>query len=237
MQLNKSGIWLFAIGLIAGGILGLLGFPGSGKLPEVWFDWQPLGVIAVALGLLFQRTRAVAGGLVAAFSLFMLVSLGSDLIRRPHLLRLWVGPAHMLTFASVGIAVVRPGFRQVARVTFGIAVAMCGGTHLFFTDEYAGQLPDWLLVPKAWLYLTGLVQLAAGSLIAVGLRASTAAFAIGFLWLSWIPLMFMPLGSDANGVENQMSVALLLLALAGAAWVVGERASVPSGEDLPSRSH
>lgn len=237
MQFKQSGIWLFAIGLIVGGILGLLYFPGPGKLPEVLLDWQPLGVIAVALGLLFQRTRAVAGGLVAVLSLVMLVRLGIDLIRRPDLLRFWVGPAHMLTFASVGIAVMRPGLRQVARVTLGIAVAVYGGTHLFFPEEYSGQLPEWLLVPKVWLYLTGLVQIAAGAMILVGFRASIATFAMGVLWLSWIPLMFMPLGPDANGVENQMSAALLLLVLAGAAWSVGERIAVPSGGDLPSRSH
>lgn len=229
MQVKQPGLLLIAVGLIVEGILGLMYFPGLGEPPEVSFDWQLLGVIATAVGLLFQRTRAVAGGMVALFSLVMLVRFGSDIIRRPDLLRLWVGAAHMLTFASVGIALMRPGFQQAARVTFGIAVALYGCTHVVFAEEYAGQLPEWLLAPKAWLYLAGLAQIAGGAMIIAGLQAPLAAFAMGVLWLSWTPLVFMPPAPDANGMQNQLSLALLLLALAGAAWTVGERITAKPG--------
>ncbi len=237
MQFKQPGPWLFAVGIVGISIDGLLSSLSPGQLPELSLTWQPLCAIAVALCLPFGRTRAVAGGIIALFSLVTLVEGIPHLARWPGNLSGWVGAAQNLAFAALGLAFVRPEVWRVARVMFGIAVVVFGGAQVLNPELHASYLPDWFPLREIWPYLTGFIQIAAGAMIMIGFRASTAAFGVGLMWLSWIPIVHLSPAFDSTGDSYERYLMLTLLALAGAAWSVGERVAPKAGGDLPSRSH
>ncbi len=100
------------------------------------------------------------------------------------------------------------------------------------TQDVAGILPGWFPVPAVWPYVTGSIQIAAGVAILAGFRAPLAAFAIGLMWLSWIPLVHLPRLIDAPDAGAEWIFMITALALAGAAWSVGEGLAARPGEDV-----
>ena len=237
MQVKQPGPWLFAAGIVGISIQGLLPLFEQGAPLEVSLFWVPACAIVVALGLLFRRTRAIAGGLIALFSLVNLVGTMPRLVERPDILRAWLKLAEMLAVAAAGVALVRPGLSRVACVMLGLAVALFGLAHVVDPELHASYLPDWLPVRGVWPYLTGAMQIAAGAMIMFGYRAPLAAFAVGLIWLSWIPVVLLSPALGAIGGSYQAYLMLTLLALAGSAWSVGERSAGQPGGDFQSRSH
>jgi hypothetical protein len=236
MQFKQRGPWLFAFGVVALCIDGLVSSLEPGEMPDLALIWPPLCAMIIALCLLFRRTRAVAGGILALFGLVALVQEIPDLAEWPPGLSDWVFAAEMLTFAALGLGFVRPEVERVVRVLFGLAVVVFGAAHAFYPGVHAGYLPDGFPVPGFWPYLTGLIQIVAGAMIMIGFRASAAAFAVGLMWLSWIPIVLLSPALGDIGDPYQRYLMLTLLALAGAAWSIGDQTAAQPGADLRSRT-
>ena len=236
MSFKQPGPWLFAVGMIGLGVaaLQLLWLPSPPSEAGLWMA-PPTWQIAAGAGLLFRRTARIAAG---ALALYWLAWFGFQhlpaLFRDPGQFSSWVSASQAATFAAVALAFAfaRRDLWRVARVVLGLMVVLFGGVHVLYPQIVAGLLPDWFPIPGAWPYGTGAVQIALGLMILAGFRAAVAAFTLGLIWLSWIPLVHAPRLISAPGELFEWTFMLTALTLAGAAWSVGERIAAGSGEDF-----
>lgn len=234
MSFKQPGPWLFALGMVGLGLvaLQLLWAPGAGSAPGWWLV-APIVLILGGGGLLIRRTLTCAAIALAVYWLAWLVLQHIPaLVGAPDRFPLWVSAAQALTFAMVSAAFVRPVLWPIARFALGAMVTMFGAIHALYPEVVSGLLPGWFPLPGIWPYLSGAIQIVGGLAILVGYRATMAAFVIGLMWLSWIPLVHLPRLIAAPDALFEWTFMLTALALAGAAWSVGERSSVPPGEVL-----
>ncbi len=232
MQFKQPGPWLFAVGMIAFGVTDLLQIGGG-----IFWPISILCLITSGVGLLFERTGRVAAVVLALYWLVPLIAMHVwGLIQLPDQFQRWVSTAETMTFFTVAAAFAWSRIWPVARVALGLTLLVFGGVHLLHPAIVASLLPGWFPVPGIWPYVTGAIQIAAGVAVITGFRATVAAFAIGLMWLSWIPLVHLPRLIAAPDSGFEWTFMITALALAGAAWTVGERTAAKTGGDLPSRS-
>jgi hypothetical protein len=105
---------------------------------------------------------------------------------------------------------------------FGLTMAAFGIQCLIYADGVFGlaAMPHWLLAPRAWAYLNGLVLVAAGVGLAVGKLTGLAAAAVAVVLTAWLLLLQLPhlLAAPHNG--GAWTTACETLALSGAAWAL-----------------
>ena len=233
MRFRQPGPWFFALGMIAMGLADLLPVGGG-----IFWPVSALCLIIAGAGLLFQRTGTVAAVVLALYWLVPLVLMHLYvIIQIPTRFTAWVSAAEALTFATVAAAFARPALWPAARVVLGLTLVVFGVVHVLHPGVVASLLPDWFPVPAVWPYVSGAVQIAAGVLLLAGFRAQLAAFVVGLMWLSWIPLVHLPRLMAAPDAPFEWTFMLTALALAGAAWSVGERIGSRAGADLQSSEH
>lgn len=233
MQFRQPGPWLFVLGMVAFGISDVLRI-GSG----IFWPISILCLIIAGVGLLFQRTSRISAIVLALYWLVPLVAMHIwGLIQLPDQFTRWVSTAETLTFVTVAAAFAWSRLWPVARGVLGLTLVIFGGVHVLHPAIVASLLPDWFPASSIWPYVTGAVQITAGVAVVVGFRAKFAAFVIGLMWLSWIPLVHLPLLLVAPNAPTGWTFMITALALIGAAWSVGERATVASGEDLQPSTH
>lgn len=236
MSFKQPGPWLFALGTIGLGLaaLQLLWLPDAPSEPGLWLA-APIWQIAAGLGLLFRRTAVIAAGaLVLYWPAWLALQHLPALVRDPDQFSSWVSVSQALTFAAVALAsaFARPGLWRAARMMLGLMVILFGGVHALHPEIVAGLLPDWFPLPGVWPYVTGALQIALGLMVLAGFQTRVAAFALGLVWLSWIPLVHLVRLIAAPGDPFEWTFMLTALTLAGAAWTVGERIAAASGEDF-----
>ena len=233
MRFKQPGPWIFAIGMVAFGLTDLFQVGGG-----IFWPISILCLIIPGLGLLFQRTGTVAAVVLALYWLVPLLAMHVwGLVQVPQSFQRWVSTAETLTFFTIAAAFAWSRLWPVARVALGLTLVVFGGVHLLYPVIVASLLPDWSPLPGVWPYVTGAIQIAAGAAVLSGVRAPIAAFAVGLMWLSWIPLVHLPRLIDDPGSRFEWTFMLTALALVGAAWSVGERMAVRPGEDLQPSVH
>jgi uncharacterized membrane protein len=244
MRIASAGHAVFAVTMIALGILGLMKL-GFGPI------WLPIpkrihGLaylcdfisLASGIGLLLQRTAAIAARALLAYLLLWLL-----LLRVPGI---FVSPTVDFWWAACEIAVMTAGAwvlyvwfaaewdrRHVgfvtgknglpfARVLYGLALIPFGLAHFLYLKHTADLVPDWLPWHGFWAYFTGCALIGAGAAVLIGvyarLAAALSAFEIGmFLLLVWVPVV-------AAGSKDpfQWSETLVSWALMAGAWVVAD---------------
>lgn len=230
MSLKQPGPWLFAIGLAGLGIAELLhqrllpGLQPSGP----WHMDEPsfaiasgLALIAVGVLSLWRPAYALIGLIVVAGP--WIAGHATRMIDAPGEPGTWVSAAELVTFGCVVLMLARPRAWIAARVALGLTLVLFGAIHWIFPAAIAGLIPTWVPAASVWPWITGAVQVAAGIMILSGWRGAFAAFVVGLMWLSWVFVVHILRVISAPGDLFEWTFMLTAVALAGAAWSVGER--------------
>ncbi|MGA2097314.1 MAG: DoxX family protein [Candidatus Acidiferrum sp.] len=246
MRIASVGHAVFAAVLVALGIVSIMNIDFAGV-------WQPVpkGVLArevltylcafvslaTGIGLLWQRTSALASRVLLAYlALWLLVFRVRDIFRAPAAQDSWSGigeTAVMVAAAWVlyawfaadwdkkhlGFAIGDKGLR-IARIFYGLAMIPFGIAHFSYLKETASLVPRWLPWHLFWAYFFGCTFIAAGLAVLIGvfarLAAALSASQLGiFTLLVWVPIV-------AGGTKNAflISETVISFALTAAAWVV-----------------
>ena len=247
MRIRSVGHAVFATTMIALGIMGLI----QGDFDPVW-DPVRKGVpgreiliylcalisLASGIGLLWQRTAALAARVLLASQLLWLLLLRVPSIFISFTVDYWWA-ACMTAVMVAGAWVLYVWFAadwdrrnfafatgdnglRIARVLYGLALIPFGISHFVYLKHTADLVPAWLPWHVAWAYITGWAFIAAGVALLVGvcarLAAALSAVEIGmFLLLVWVPII-------AAGSKDafQWSETVISWALLSGAWVVAD---------------
>lgn len=235
MSFKQPGPWLFAIGMGALGVVQMVFqacLPGLKPLPPGW-DPAPIMAIGMGLvlalagaGLLIERTHRLAGIVLAIFWFgWFLAGHVIGLTGDPTNAALLVAASQVLSFAAIA-AMLSGRFahgHRLGRCVLGATLLLFGAVHWLYPDAIAGMIPSWMPMSGAWPWITGAVQVAAGLMILTSFQGALAAFVVGLMWLSWVFLVHIPRLIGAPGDLFEWTFMLTAVALAGAAWSVGER--------------
>jgi uncharacterized membrane protein len=250
MRIASVSHVVFAAIMIAIGIVGLI----KGNFTPVW-DPIPLNSHALAylcsfislatgLGLLWQRTAAVAARvLFASLFLWFLLLRVPNILLSPTFGVFWPGfeTAEMLAgswvlytwFAAdwdqqrLGFFTGKKGLR-IARVLYGACLVFFGFAHFYDLKDTVSLVPAWMPWHVAWAYFTGAAFIAAGVAVLIGvyarLAAALSALQMGmFTLLVWVPIV-------AAGSKDafQWSETFVSAALTVSGWLIAD-----SYRDIP----
>ena len=248
IRIESVGHALFAAVFIWLGVMGL----SKGTFVPVWRPvptWVPareplaylcaLISLACGIGLLWQRTAAVAGRVlfVTLMVWLLLLRLPNFFFETPLVLVAWTfgSTAVMVAAAWVlyvwfapdrdrqrfGLFAADRGVR-IARVLFGLSLVPFGLAHFMYLDATTVLIPGWLPWHVAWAYFTGAAFIGAGLAVAVGvvprLAAALSTLQMGlFSLIIWVPRVL------AGGLNDfQWGEFVVTWALTAGAWVVAD---------------
>jgi len=248
IRIASAGHAAFALVMIWLGAMGL----STGTFVQVWQPvpaWVPARTalaylcafisLACGLGLLWQRTAAIAARvLFASLMVWLLVlRLPNLFYQTPLVLVAW-------TFGSTGVMVAAAwvlyvwfagdrdrqllGFIadergvRIARALYGLSLIPFGLAHFMYLDATTVLIPNWLPWHVAWAYFTGAAFIAAGLAVTFGvvgrLAAALSTLQMGlFSVIVWVPRV---LAGPLN--DFQWGEFVVTWALTAGAWVVAD---------------
>ncbi|HKC38129.1 MAG TPA: hypothetical protein VKC15_01160 [Gemmatimonadales bacterium] len=228
----------FAAVMIWLGVMGLW----KGAFVQVWLPvptWVPAREalaylcacisLASGIGLLWQRTAALAARVIFASLLvwLLVLRLPNLFFETPLVLVAW-------TFGSTGVMVAAAwvlyvwlgggdarGVR-IARALYGASMIPFGLAHFMYLAATTVLIPNWLPWHTAWAYFTGAAFIAAGLAVTVGvvprLAAALSTLQMGlFSLIVWVPRVL------AGPLDDfQWGEFVVTWALTAGAWVVAD---------------
>jgi uncharacterized membrane protein len=246
IRVASAGHALFAAAMIWLGVMGFI----KGDFVQVWQPvpkWVPAREalaylcafisLASGIGLLWQRTAAVAARVVfASLMLWLLVlRLPNLFFQTPVVLVAWTfGSTAVMVAAAWVLYVWFAGDRdrqrlgrfagdtgvRIARALYGLSLIPFGLAHFIYLGATTVLIPQWLPWHVAWAYVTGAAFVAAGLAVTVGVFARLAA-ALSTLQLGlfglivWVPRV---LAGTVN--DFQWGEFVVTFVLTAGAWVV-----------------
>ena len=241
---SASRVALAAV-MIGFGILGLV----KGDLTSLW---EPVpktiparellvylcAIVSLAsgLGLLWQRTAALAARvLLAFFVLWLLVWRIPGLFLLSLVEGTWSCGKTMIMTAAAWVLFVwfatntdrqRLGFATgdkglcIARVLYALGLIPFGVAHFLYPKQTAALVPGWLPWHMAWAYITGATFIAASVAMLVGVYARLAA-ALSALQMGLFGLLvWVPIVATGSLTAFQWGEVVITVALTAAGWVV-----------------
>ena len=228
MTMQRFGQWALAVGMIGFGAITI----ASGDFIAPWEAvpaWVPAravlayacGAIMVAtgLGLLIQRTAAIAARVLLVYlALWLLLLKTPSLFTAPQAEVNWLGWGEIAVMVAGAMAVDArlnggPG-RRVARYLFGFSLPLIGLSHFVYHNETSGMVPGWLPYHPAFVYLTGAAHIAAGLGVLFGIYSRPAAILEASMITLFTLLVWVP------GLPHTWTPVLISLAIGNGAWAV-----------------
>jgi uncharacterized membrane protein len=241
IRITSAGQAFFALILVW---LGLLGLARRDFVPM----WQPvppwvparlalayacaLVSLATGVGLIWQRTAAIAARVIfASFMLWLLVlRLPNLFYEKPLVLVAWTfGSTAVMTAAAWALCVRLagdPGVR-VARALFGVALIPFGLAHFMYLDATTVLIPHWLPWPAGWAYFTGAAFIAAGLAVATGIKGRLAAMMVTVQLLLFSVIVWVPRALAGSLTPFQRGEFVSTWALTAGAWVIMDSYAAP----------
>ncbi|HEY2706559.1 MAG TPA: DoxX family protein [Caulobacteraceae bacterium] len=250
------GRWIYSLGAIGLGVT----LAAYGAFSPDWLSVSPhlpgYHVIAYAcaawLILAGLAVNAPRVGGTAALALASLFVAGILLREAPYTLAKpedwggWQGIAESMAMSMGGVLVcaqsrdvglARPAMvARIARIFFGLCLAVFGVSHFVYAKLTASLVPTWLPPSQlAWADITGAAQIAAGLAMLSGVQARLAAMLLTVMYVIFTCLVHIPSviaspTSQDNWTENAINLLLI-----GVAWTAADSLRTPSSRH-PVRS-
>jgi len=246
---------------IAGlGLLGLI----TGDFAGVWQripiehlplrSWLAYGCAAIELAAgaaMFVRPLApVASAVLAPFLLLwaLLLKLPA-VLAAPQIEANWLGLGEITVMAAGGWVVLLTyagavrspliagvGSLRAARILFALSLLPIGLSHFVYVDGTMPLVPAWLPWHRAFAWLTGAGDVAAGIAVLLGRLARLAA-AMETAMLGLITLLvWTPLLTPApDGLQLKVTAFLISTAITAGAWAVADSYGGRGKSRLPGR--
>ena len=248
IRIASAGHAFFAAAMIWLGAMGL----SKGDFVQVWQpvpQWVPAREalaylcafisLASGIGLLWQRTAAVAARVLFVSLMVWLLTLRLPYLffQTPLVLVAWTfGSTAVMVAAAWVLYVWFAGDRdrqrlglfaddrgvRIARALYGLSLVPFGLAHFMYLDATTVLIPHWLPWHVAWAYFTGAAFIAAGLAVTFGvfarLAAALATLQFGLFGLIvWVPRVL------AGAVNDfQWGEFVVTCALTAGAWVVAD---------------
>lgn len=198
MRINSVGHAVFALTLIAIGIVGLVWGGFTAALPKYIPAHEAVAylrafiTLVCGLGLVWRRTATIAARVLLVYLLLWMVLLNGSIIMLAPLVEVsyqnWGETAVIVAAAWVlyawfaadwdrqhlGFAVGDSGL-HIARVIYACAMFAFGLSHFFYLSFTASLVPAWLPWHVGWAYFFGCTYIAAGLGMLIGVYARLAA--------------------------------------------------------------
>jgi uncharacterized membrane protein len=194
---------------------------------------EALFLLATGASILWRRTTALAGEVLAAYYALFVVMLmnGRVILRNPTVYGAYSGTAEQLAIAAGGLIVYASYARidpvlaarltRVGQMTFGLCALLFGGAHFVYMELTAPLVPHWLPPSQVfWGNATGVAHIAGGLAILAGVRARLAALLLTVMYAAFTPLVHLPMLLADPASHDEWSENALNLALTAVAWVV-----------------
>ena len=236
------GARIYGVAAIALGIPGLaygrfaaMGQPVPAEIRGHAMLAYATAALLIAAGLAINvRRSAVAGSLALAslFAVFLLWLHLPSAFTQPLVWVSWESLAENFAMALGGLLAftLAPGVGErrvhvalIARLLFGLCLAIFGTSEFVYAGFTASLVPAWLPPsPLFWTYLTGAAQFAAGMAVLSSVGARLAAILLTAMYLVFALIVHLPrviANPGDAGIWGENGVNLVL---AGAAWLLAD---------------
>lgn len=213
-SLLRSGCWIFSFAIVALGAenilcaTGLFPTPGSSShsmpvlpfLPSIPWLVILFGAVWIAcgIGLLTQRwLRASDYTLGVTYIFWTFAYILPKYIAHPGDMGLRTIVFEPLSLACIalllpGPAVTPKGLSIACRAVIAVAMIVFGVDHFLGIGFIASLLPDWIPFHAFWVALFGIVFIACGVGIGLGILERWSWIAIGFMFAIWVITLHLP---------------------------------------------
>ena len=247
-SLLRSGRWIFSFAIVALGAenilcaTGLFPTPGpsSHSMPVLPFlpaiPWLVVSFgalwIACGVGLLTERwRRASAYTLGVTYIVWTLAYILPKYIAKPGDMGLRTIVFEPLSLACIAILLPGPsdkpkGLTIACRAVIAVAMIIFGVDHFLGIGFIATLLPGWIPMHVFWVALFGIVFIACGVGIGLGILERWSWIAIGFMFAIWVITLHIPRTLGFYGIPgaitdpDEWSSLFIAVGLWGGPWAI-----------------